>query len=67
MIPGGDATVLAERVAASTWEARVDIRPAMSMTIEELMSIAEYIRAGDFTLSEFLREKLARTVNIRCL
>jgi hypothetical protein len=40
------------------WKPDVEVRPAVFMTVEELEGIVEYVRAGDFTLAEFLREKL---------
>lgn len=45
-------------VEGTLWKLDVEVRPVVFMTVEELESIAEYIRAGDFTLAEFLREKL---------
>ncbi len=46
------------RVEATLWKLDVEVRPVVFMTVEELESIVEYIKAGDFTLAEFLREKL---------
>ena len=45
----------AERVL---WKLDLKVRPVVFMTIEELETIAPYINAKDFTLAEFLREKL---------
>jgi hypothetical protein len=45
----------AERVL---WKLDLKVRPVVLMTIEELETIAAYINANDFTLAEFLREKL---------
>lgn len=47
-----------QRVDGTIWRLDVEIRPMVFMTVEELEEITEYIRAGDFTLAEFLREKL---------
>ncbi len=47
-----------KRVDATMWKLDVEVRPVMFMTVEELEGITEYIKAGDFTLAEFLREKL---------
>jgi hypothetical protein len=48
----------AKRAEATLWRLDVEVRPVVFMTVEEVESIAEYIRAGDFTLAELLREKL---------
>ncbi|MCU1385579.1 MAG: hypothetical protein JWL71_4276 [Acidobacteria bacterium] len=40
------------------WKLDLKVRPVVFMTIEELETIAAYINAKDFTLAEFLREKL---------
>lgn len=47
-----------KRVEDTPWKLDVEIRPMVFMTVEELEGITAYIRAGDFTLAEFLREKL---------
>lgn len=47
-----------KRVEGTLWKLNVEVRPVVFMTVEELEGIAEYIKAGDFTLAEFLREKL---------
>lgn len=46
------------RVQATLWRLDVEVRPVVFMTVEELEGLVEYVRAGDFTLAEFLREKL---------
>jgi hypothetical protein len=46
-----------KRVEATLWKLDVEIRPVAFMTVEELEGIAEYMKAGDFTLIEFLRDK----------
>ena len=46
------------RAEATMWKLDVQVRPVVFMTVEELERIVEYIKAGDFTLVEFLREKL---------
>ena len=46
------------RVQATLWRLDVEVRSVVFMTIEELEGLVEYVRAGDFTLVEFLREKL---------
>jgi hypothetical protein len=40
------------------WKLDLKVRPVVFMTIEELETIAAYINARDFTMVEFLREKL---------
>jgi len=47
-----------KRVEDKLWKLDVDVRPVVFMTVEELEAIVEYVKAGDFTLAEFLREKL---------
>jgi len=47
-----------KRAEAILWKLDVEIRPVVFMTVEELEGIVEYIKAGDFTLAEFLREKI---------
>jgi len=47
-----------KRVEATLWKLDVEIRPVVFMTVEELEGIVEYVKSGDFTLAEFLREKL---------
>jgi len=47
-----------KRAEETLWKLDVEIRPVVFMTVEELEGIVEYLRAGDFTLAEFLREKL---------
>lgn len=46
------------RAERTLWKLDVEVRPIVFMTIEELEGIVEYVKAGDFTLAEFLREKL---------
>ena len=47
-----------KRVEGTLWKLDVEIRHVVFMTVEELEGIVEYVKAGDFTLAEFLREKL---------
>jgi hypothetical protein len=47
-----------QRVEGTLWKLDVEIRPVVFMTVEELERIVEYVKAGEFTLAEFLREKL---------
>lgn len=47
-----------KRVEGTLWKLDVEIRPIVFMTVEELEGIVEYVKAGDFSLVEFLREKL---------
>lgn len=47
-----------KRAEDTLWKLDVEVRPVVFMTVEELESIVEYVKAGDFTLAEFLRDKL---------
>jgi hypothetical protein len=47
-----------KRAEGTLWKLGVEVRPVVFMTVEELESMVEYVKAGDFTLAEFLREKL---------
>jgi hypothetical protein len=47
-----------KRVEGTLWRLDLEVRPVVFMTVEELEGIVEYIKAGNFTLAEFLREKL---------
>ncbi len=40
------------------WKPEVEIRPVVFMTIQELEVVTAHLRAREFTLAEFLREKL---------